>query len=274
MCIIKEYKSIRESEKIKINRIALFSASILLFGLLVACNNKEDHSEIEPSTEASTTDNSTNSSTQNSLAAGSENHEQLTSQFPKSTLTASTDLDSVIDTPSVRAETVTKQGTLLMISKGREERGHLVVSSNFGVEGDKTFQSNYSIVYKQGKDDEILLELPAFMFAQPNDQKLSFEKVSFKDADVYFLSPQYKTGHGLEGYVFAVDNLSGEASALKIINKGQDFNTLVFSETDPLPYIENDRLVVDPPIGAGTPEEETKEVHYKLDLANKQLAAE
>ncbi|MFD1773957.1 hypothetical protein ACFSF2_08600 [Paenibacillus rhizophilus] len=161
-----------------------------------------------------------------------------------------------------------------MISNGKEERGHLLVSSVMGQEGDQTFQSNYSIVYRQGEHDKVLLELPAYLFVQPSDKKLSFKKVNFKDADVYILAPQYQTGHGLEGYVFAIDKQSGDVFSLEIIKKGHVSKTLVYSESEPFPYIQNEQLVVHPPIGAGTPEEDTKDVFYKLDLINKLLVAE
>jgi len=47
----------------------------------------------------------------------------------------------------------------------------------------------------------------------------------------------------------------------------------VYSEIEPFPHIENDRLVVHPAIGAGTSEEDTRDVLYQLDLANKRLVA-
>ncbi len=94
--------------------------------------------------------------------------------FPKSELADSIVIDSVSEDHSIRAEQQASKGTLLMISNGKEERGHLVVSSTLGQEGDQTFQSNYSIVYRQGEKDKVLLELPAHLFVQPTDKRLSF----------------------------------------------------------------------------------------------------
>lgn len=239
------------------NRIALFSATLLLCGLLTACTDGQHPSDPNPYANA---------------AQNTDQNEKLTSRFPESPLTASTALDSVLDASSVRAETATDQGTLIMVSEGREELGHLVVSSNLGLEGDKTFQSNYKIVYRQGEEAKTLLELPAMMYARPNDKKLIFNKLSFKDADVYILTPQYKTGHGVEGYAFAIDKKNGEASSLKISNGGSISDTLVYSEIERYPRIENDLLVVSPPIGAGG-DVEAEEKLYKLDLANKKLVS-
>ena len=175
---------------------------------------------------------------------------------------------------SVRAETQIDSGTLLMVSNGIEERGHLLASSSMGEEGDQTFQSNYSIVYRQGNEDTVLVELPGYLFIQPSEDVLSFEKVSFKDADVYYLAPQYRTGFGVEGYIFAVDKQSGEAFPLEVVKKGVVSKTILYSEGEALPNVENDRLVVHPPVRAGTSEEDAKAVHYALDLNNKQLIAE
>lgn len=216
-----------------------------------------------------TANNSNNASTQEQNPSGG-----IAGVFPKSALTESIVIDSVNEDKAIRAEQQTDKGTLLMISRGKEERGHLNVSSTLGQEGDQTFQSNYSIVYRQGDQDTVLLKLPAYLFIQPSDKKLIFEKVSFIAADVYVLTPQYQTGHGLEGYVFAIDKQSGDAFSLEIVKKGQVAKTLLYSESGPLQSIENDALIVHPPVGAGTPEEDAKDIFYKLDLSKKQLVAE
>ncbi|MFC9710758.1 hypothetical protein ACFTRD_21655 [Paenibacillus sp. NPDC056933] len=78
----------------------------------------------------------------------------------------------------------------------------------------------------------------------------------------------------MEGYVFAIDKQSGEAFPLEIVKGDQTSKTLLYSETEPTLNIENDDLVVHPPVGAGTSVEDTKDVIYKLDLSNKQLIAE
>lgn len=194
--------------------------------------------------------------------------------FPKSDLTDSITIDSVNEDHSIQAEQQTEKGTLLMVSNGKEERGHLNVSSTQGQEGDQTFQSNYSIVYRHEDQDKVLLELPSYLFVQPSDKTLTFERVSFKDADVYILTPQYQTGHGLEGYLFAVAKQSGDAFLLEIVKEGQVYKKLLYSESKPLLSVDNDGLVVHPPVGAGTPEEYAKGALYKLDLSKKQLIAE
>ncbi|WP_156114799.1 hypothetical protein [Paenibacillus sp. FSL R5-0345] len=69
---------------------------------------------------------------------------------------------AVNEDQSIRAEQQTEKGTILMIAKGGEELGHLVVSSTMGQECAQTFQSNYSIIYRQEDQDKVLMELPIY----------------------------------------------------------------------------------------------------------------
>lgn len=246
----------------------LLPSSVLLFSVLLACNNQKGIG-------ATTPGKNINQETTNDPYTPEQNSSgDISSVFPKSDLTDSITIDSVNEDQSIQAEQQTEKGTLLMVSNGKEERGHLNVSITRGQEGDQTFQSNYSIVYRREDQDKVLLELPAYLFVRPSDKTLTFERVSFKDADVYILTPQYQTGHGLEGYLFAVTKQSGDAFLLEIVKEGQVSEKLLYSESEPLPSAENNGLVVHPPVGAGTPEEDAKDALYKLDLSKKQLIAE
>ncbi len=128
------------------NTKVLFSASLLWFGLLIGCT-PQAAVELDRSTDLSASNPADPAVEKTEVSPRGETPSKFTSRFPKSILSASTELDSVKDTPSIRAETVTEQGTLVMMSNGWEELGHLAVSSNYGREGDKTFQSDYSVIY-------------------------------------------------------------------------------------------------------------------------------
>jgi hypothetical protein len=248
----------------------MLAPSVLLLSVLLACNNQQDAGATTPGNninQQTTNNSSTSTQEQNSSVV-------ISSLFSKSSLSDSIVIDSINEDRSIRAEQQTDKGTLLMVSNGREERGHLNVSSTQGQEGDQSFQSNYSIIYKYDGQDKVLFELPAYIFVQPSDKKLKFVKVSFKDADVYALTPQYKTGHGLEAFVLAIDKQSGDAFPLEIVKDGHVFKTLLYSESEPVLNVENDSLVVHSPIGAGTPKEDAKDVLYKLNLSTKQLISE
>ncbi|MBP1999976.1 hypothetical protein J2Z69_000995 [Paenibacillus shirakamiensis] len=247
----------------------LFLTLIISFSIMVACSNQpsSNHGKISNEQLQKKVESSNNSSNSNL----SEGHASV---FPKTGIEESILIDAVHDTPSIRAETQTEHGTLFMISKGREEEGHLLVSSTTGLEGSKTFQSTYSILFKQGEQEKVLLELPAYLYVQPTDKILTFKKIAFKEADLYFLTPQYQSGHGLEAFVFAIEKQTGKAFSILIKNNNQDIDRLIYSEAKDIAplYIKNNQLVVVRPLGAGGPPD--KDGHYKLDMVNKKLVAE
>lgn len=160
-----------------------------------------------------------------------------------------------------------------MIASGPEERGHLLSSSNDGLEGEPTYQADYSIVYREGKQDQVLLKLPAFLFVQPTDRVLEFGVVSFARAEVYLLAPQYKSGHGLVAYAFAREKGSGEVFPLSFKQGESVHDTLVYSELPPFPEGQNEQLVVYLPQGAGG-EPGPGPQSYELDLDKRQFVAQ
>lgn len=245
-------------------------SSLLLFNMLLACSSQQSGTSYTTASESSV--QAATSFSPEITDTPAEKNGDTVSKFPKSILSDSISLDSASSTPSIRAETDLEEGKILMISGDREERGHLIVPSVLGAEGDQTFQSNYKIVYRKGNNDEVLLELPAFLYVQPTDKIIPFDKVSFKEADIFLLTPQYRTGHGLEAYVFATDKQNGNVFPIEIRKGKTTSKMLLYSELNS-PFNQNEQLVVYPPIGAGTPEQDTKEIHFKLDLRNKQLIA-
>ncbi|WP_054941171.1 hypothetical protein [Paenibacillus ihuae] len=252
------------------------AGAILSLSLLLGCSSQKSSIsvaatfEAAPSTSPASTPSGSSAATD--PAQLPENTEGITSQFPLEGLASSVIIDSVNDAQTIRARTAAGQGELLMISSGPEERGHLNVSSNYGLEGEQTYQADYSIVYRKGNQDLELSKLPAFLFVQPTDCILDFARVSFKEADMYLPTPQYKSGHGLVGYAFAIDKRSGEAFPLSFVQDGIVQDTLVYAELQPAPVNDHEQLVVFSPVGAGG-EPELEPRVYILDLVNHQFVA-
>lgn len=196
----------------------------------------------------------------------------ITRQFPLEGLAGSVIVDSVNAEETIRARSAAGSGELLMISSSTEERGHLAVSSNDGLEGDQTYQADYTIVYRSGDQDQVLLKLPAFLFVQPTDRVLEFTVVPFAKAEVYLLAPQYKSGHGLVAYAFAMDKESGEVFPVSFKQGEIEHDTLVYSEIQPAPANKNEQLVVHSPEGAGGDPEPGPRM-YELDLDKRQFVA-
>ncbi len=252
------------------------AGAILALSLLLGCSSQKAPNSVTATFEAAPSTSPTSTPSASSAATDQAkipaHTEGITSQFPLEGLASSVILDSVNGAQTIRARTAAGQGELLMISSGPEERGHLNVSSNYGLEGEQTYQADYSIVYRKGNQDQELLKLPAFLFVQPTDRILDFARVSFKEAEMYLLTPQYKSGHGLVGYAFAIDKRSGEAIPLSFVQNGIVQDTLVYAELQPAPVNDNEQLVVFSPVGAGGDPELGPRV-YTLDLVNHQFVA-
>ncbi|NQX47240.1 hypothetical protein HQN87_18055 [Paenibacillus tritici] len=265
----------------------LAAGAILSFSLLLGCSNQEASNPVTPageSAEATPSNTATStpaisatpalmaSSTPTASPAIPATPSGIASQFLPEGLADSVIINSVNEAGTVRARAATERGELLMISSGPEERGHLNVSSNYGLEGDQTYQADYSIVYREDGQDQELLKFPALLFVRQSDQVLKFDKVSFKDAEVYLLAPQYKSGHGLVAYAFAVNKISGEVFPLSFVQGELVQDMLVYSEIQPAPANLNEQLVVHSPEGAGG-DPELKPRVYDLDLDKRQFIA-
>ncbi|WP_164514992.1 hypothetical protein [Paenibacillus lentus] len=169
---------------------------------------------------------------------------------------------------TLRAQTNTDFGELIVVANGKEEVGHLNAPSVAGLEGDLTFQGNYTVInIIDGRKQEVT-ELKEITFIQQSDRPANFDKVSFKD----FLTPQYTSGHGLDAYAIAVNKSNGEAIALKFMKNSATTDTL--NHTNDQLVNENGYLKVVPGISAGTSEENADITLYNLDLTKKYFIAE
>lgn len=251
---------------------------LLSLGLLLGCSGPEGSGAAVRTAEAASSGevSATPAATPTTLASatpGVSASAAIVSQFPLDGLAGSVIIDSVNPEETIRARSGAGSGELLMISSSTEERGHLNVSSNYGLEGEQTYQADYSIVYRSGDKDQVLLKLPAFLFVQPTDRVLEFAAVPFAKAEVYLLAPQYKSGHGLVAYAFAMDKESGEVFPLSFKQDGIVHDTLVYSELPPFPANQNEQLVVHSPVGAGGDPEPGPQL-YELDLDKRQFVAQ
>ncbi|WP_340026095.1 hypothetical protein MHI24_13500 [Paenibacillus sp. FSL K6-1096] len=248
---------------------------LLALGLLLGCSSPEGAGSAAPTPEAASPEG--NAAAPTALASATPEASAATaivSQFPPDGLAGSVIIDSVNAEGTVRARTSAGpgEGELLMISSSTEERGHLNVSSNYGLEGEQTYQADYSIVYRKGQQDQVLLKLPAFLFVQPADRVLEFTVIHFEQAEVFLLAPQYKSGHGLVAYAFAMDKKSGLVFPVSFKQGEIVHDTLVYSELPPFPANEDEQLVVYAPVGAGGDPEPGPQ-RYELDLDKRQFVA-
>lgn len=253
----------------KINKLATVLSSLLLLSVLVACGTgKQTDSESLNKPDSSTETNITSNNT-----SETEGSSKIKTQFPDSEFSSVITIDSINEEGTLRAQMSTEKGELIVLSSGKEEVGHLNAPSVAGAEGDLTFQGNYTVINKIDGKEQKVTELKELTFIQKSDNPVTFDIVNFKDADVYFLTPQYTSGHGLDAYAIAVNKSDGEATSLKFVKHGSTTDTLNYA-MDQLPVNENEFLKVTPGTSAGTTEAKSKITTYKLDLINEYFIAE
>lgn len=229
----------------------ILGSSMLLLNLLVACSNKQTSEEI-------------------TLNSNITQKPQIKTIDASIIGTPARIIDRINNTTSIRAQTQTENGTLFIRSNGFEEIGHLDAPSLYGKEGDLTFRGNYSIIYRHDNKEHVILKLSDLTFIQTSEHPISFDKISFKEADVYLLTPQYQAGHG---FIFcAIAIRKGATEALPLIfslENGIESNFFNYYGRDYLPYNKNGMLVVKPGISAGTSEKDAQEKYFNLDLNKK-----
>lgn len=181
-------------------------------------------------------------------------------------------IDKINNTSSIRAKLQTEQGMLLVKSKGPEEIGHLDAPSTYGVEGDLTFQSNYSLVYQQDEKEHVVKELPALTFIQPTDEPVGFHKIPFKAVDVYLLTPQYKGPHGYSFYAVGILKKNGNVIPLTFVDQNGKSDSYNYHSPKFMPYNQQERLVIKPGVSAGS--DVIENVSFRLDVQKGEFIAQ
>ncbi|KZS47103.1 hypothetical protein ACXFAU_04920 [Paenibacillus glucanolyticus] len=235
----------------------MLNAVILCGTLLIACGNEQP----------SVSQDTSNPNTQNQ-----GNNNELKSQFPDNGY--SIKLDSITENHTVRAQVNTEHGELLVVSRGKEEIGHIEVPSVFGAEGDFTFRGDYDVVLKNDGSEKVIKELNDFIFVQKTDKPLSFEKISFDKVDIYLLTPEYTASRGYNSYAFGIDKENGKVFSLTFKTGNNERETVNYA-IDTFPKNEDGMLVV----STRNTEEENAEqaiekIVYSLDISKKQFVSE
>ncbi|SMF90174.1 hypothetical protein SAMN05661091_4920 [Paenibacillus uliginis N3/975] len=234
---------------------------ILCSALLTACGNNEQQPPVTQETP-----------TQNSQSTETENSKKLKSQYPDNKYNI--ELDAIQEASTVRAQVNTEQGELFVVSKDKEEIGHIGVPSVFGAEGDLTFRGNYDVVYKHNGSEQVIKEFNDLIFVQKTDKPISLEKISFKEVDIFLLTPEYMASRGYNSFAFGINKGNGGAFPIAFKTGENEQETINYA-VDHFPKNENEKLVV---TTRNTEEENNeqglKEITYTLDLSKKQFVVE
>ncbi|MCC3373691.1 hypothetical protein [Cohnella sp. REN36] len=173
----------------------------------------------------------------------------------------------------LRAEGTSEAGKLQVVAPNGEKQETLGAASCVGQETDFEFQGSYQVVYaKEGENGTVIAELPDLTFIQPSADTVRMTKLSFADADVFLLVPQYADCHGLSFYAYAVDKKNGEAFPLTFrMADGTESETSYYPPGQQ-PAIRDGQLVLPSSEGpGGETAEGPQDRIFDLNLAEKAL---
>jgi|GEM_PF-1159354 len=170
----------------------------------------------------------------------------------------------------VRAEGLAKSGRLQVVPVGTEKQEPLGAPSCIGTETDVRFEGDYRVVYAGADGSErVIAELPALTFVQPSSEKVRMMKLTFPEAEVFLLAPQYADCRAIAVYAYAVDD-SSQAFPLSFRSGDGTAADTSYYPPGRLPTVRDDQLVLPSSEGPGGetadgPQDRT----FTLDLSAK-----
>lgn len=168
-----------------------------------------------------------------------------------------------------RAQGITDEGVLSVIPLKKENMKQLGAPSCFGLDTDLSITGDYIVRYRSKDVMKELATLKDMTFIQPTDDPVQMTRLSFQEADVFILAPQYRDCHGIEIYSFAVDQETGQAVQLQFQDESLISNTSYYRPGS-IPLVKNNRLVLEStegPGGEGSPDYKPIRL-YQLDIEN------
>ncbi|KOR88924.1 hypothetical protein [Paenibacillus solani] len=172
-------------------------------------------------------------------------------------------------TETIRAQGITEEGMLSVIPLMKENMQQLGAPSCFGLDTDLSITGDYIVQYRSKNATNELATLKDMTFIQPTDDPVQMIRLSFHEADVFILAPQYRDCHGIEIYAFAVNQGTGHAVQLQFQDESLISNTSYYRPGS-IPLVKNNRLVLEStegPGGEGSPNYKPIRL-YQLDLEN------
>jgi len=170
---------------------------------------------------------------------------------------------------TIRAQGITQEGMLSVIPLEKENMKQLGAPSCFGLDTDLSITGDYIVKYRSKNEMYEVAALKAMTFIQPTDDPVQMTRLSFQEADVFILAPQYRDCHGIEIYAFAVNQRTGHAVQLQFQDETLISNTSYYRPGS-IPLVKNNRLVLEStegPGGEGSPDYKPIRL-YQLDIEN------
>ncbi|MFB9273777.1 hypothetical protein [Cohnella cellulosilytica] len=191
--------------------------------------------------------------------------------WPPAAPLSSENAEPTADPDIVRAIGETDGGRIIVTPDASvpEKREALGAASCYGVDTDVRTEGSYKAIYETDESREVIASLPDLSFIQPSEEPAPMLRLTFPDADVFLLVPQYRDCHALTFYAFAVEKNGGAAYPLAFVTADGTLDNSYYMPGDE-PEIRDGRLVLSTTEGPGgeTPEGGQARL-FRLDLASR-----
>jgi hypothetical protein len=177
-------------------------------------------------------------------------------------------LETAADT--LRASGKSVLGRIRIVSLGKETIETLGAPSCLGRETDYRIQGSYKVIFeKTNEKDKLITSLSETTIISPSINPIPMEKLQLGHVELFTFYPQYQDCHGIQMYLFGVDNQTGDAYPFTFLidEKAYDSYSVKPGTT---PVMDKDQLIIMVSTGPGDELPENEYV-FKADLKNHRM---
>jgi hypothetical protein len=171
---------------------------------------------------------------------------------------------------TLRASGRSALGRIRIVSIGKETVETLGAPSCLGNEVDYRIQGSYKVVLqKTNEKDKFIASLNETTIISPSMNPITMEKLQLGQVELFTFYPQYQDCHGIQMYLFGVDNQTGDAYPYSFLIDGKAYNSYSV-KPGTTPVTDKDQLIIKVSTGPGGEVPENEYV-FKADLKNHRM---
>jgi hypothetical protein len=171
---------------------------------------------------------------------------------------------------SIRAIGTHSDGRLLVKPAKKASVAPLGAPSCYGVESDLRWLGDYEVVWEsksEGTPTKIITFPIDFEIVQQNDLPVIMQRFTFENTDIFAYVPRYTDCHGLETYLFGINN--GKAFPISLeIKSGVNWTAISQLLSHPF-KVTNGEFIVTGSYGAG--QDFINVYHFRYDQKKKSM---
>jgi hypothetical protein len=161
-------------------------------------------------------------------------------------------------------------GRIRIVSLGKETIETLGAPSCLGNEADYRIQGSYKVLFeKTNEKDKLIVSLNETTIISPSMNPIPMEKLQLGQVELFTFYPQYQDCHGIQMYLFGVDNQTGDAYPFTFVIDGKTYDSYSV-KPGTMPVVDNDQLIIMVSTGPGGEVPENEYV-FKADLKNHRM---